>query len=266
MISSRAIQLLPRWTLVVLACSLAFSQTAQAQERVEVGRGLPPVPPPEAEALDAKLSFLTSRIRTQRIHAEWWWTSFIGFYSAGLAVQTLRASSRGEGFFLFPGDNAAERADLIYSAVKAAGGVIRFAVQPFGGIEGTHAYSHLPESSVKQKRAKVARAEAVLANNADATTPFGPWFAHIINAAVNGAGILITGIGYDDWQTGAISAGIGFAVGELTFITQPWEADGDLEEYETRFSADVPLPDEEPEAVTLHLAPMGAGLGLVGTF
>jgi len=223
-----------------------------------------PHPSDERSRLEARLDFLTSRIETQRRHAEWWWTGFLNVYAAGLAVQTTRAASRGRGFFLYPGRNAAERADLIYSAVKAAGGVVRFAVQPYGGIEGTSSFVHLPEGTAREMQTKVAQAEHVLAQNADATTPFGPWYAHLLNVLINGAGVLITGLGYDDWQTGTVSAGVGIMMGELSFVTQPWEADDDLEAYEARFDGE--RRPSEPNEATIRFAPHGAGLGLTGSF
>src|SRR5690606_18702429 len=62
----------------------------------------------------------------QRSYAELWGRGWRGIYSVGLAVQRARAPFE---------DDTAQRADLIISAVKAAGGIIRYGVDPYLGIE-----------------------------------------------------------------------------------------------------------------------------------
>lgn len=205
-------------------------------------------PGPRAAAprdVDQRLAFLEDRIATQHLHAQIWWESWITFYGVGLIVQSARAIEATE---------PAERADLIISAVKAAGGVVRYAVDPMKGIQ-----SFEPIAGETQA-ARLARGERILRENADATTPFGPWYAHLINFGINGTGAVIVGAGFDDWRQGLISAGIGFAVGEVSLFTQPWEAGDDLEEYEAQLgerqrARGAPQPQ-------LRFVPMGAGGGL----
>lgn len=220
--------------------------------------------PPEQTAeeradLAVRLDFLETRIAAQRRHAEWWWRGFTAIYAGGVVVQSVRAAAV---------QTPSVRADLIISAVKATGGLLRFGLQPYGGVVGTHSFAHLPEAGVRQLAFKVERAEAVLADNAEATTPFGQWYAHVLNVVVNGAGALVVGLGFDDWQTGLVSAGIGVGMGELSFLTGPWEADADVDEYEARFGRELgpaSRVDEEP-GVSLQIAPYGTGLQIRGRF
>jgi len=195
--------------------------------------------------VDQRLAFLEDRIATQHLHAQVWWESWITFYGVGLIVQSARAIEATE---------PAERADLIISAVKAAGGVVRYAVDPMKGIQS---FEPIPGES---QAARLARGERTLRENADATTPFGPWYAHLINFGINGTGAVIVGAGFDDWRQGLISAGIGFAVGELSLFTQPWEAGDDLEEYEAQFG-ERRRAQRVPQT-QLRFVPMGAGGGL----
>ncbi len=189
-----------------------------------VGMG-PGVAWAQADAADGRLAFVEERVEVQRTHAEIWWGSWLMFYTSGAIVQSVRAANA---------DTAVDRADLWVSAVKAGGGVVRLLVQPYGGIEGL-------DEAPAEPGARLAHAEAVLAHNADRTTPFGPWYAHLLNLGVNGAGAVIVGAGYDGWRDGLISAGIGFAVGEAMILTGPWEADDDLEAYRDLFQPELSL-------------------------
>jgi hypothetical protein len=194
---------------------------------------------------EARLAFLEDRIATQHLHAQIWWESFITFYGVGLIVQSASAVEA---------TRPAERADLVVSAVKAAGGVVRYAVDPMKGIQSFEAIAG------ESPAARLARGERILRENADATTPFGPWYAHLINVGINGVGAVIVGAGFDDWERGLVSAGIGIAVGEVSLFTQPWEAVGDLEEYEARFGGRKNVA-RQPRT-ELRLIPAGAGAAL----
>jgi hypothetical protein len=210
----------------------------------------PPPPPPPAKQtdIDQRLAFLDDRIATQHLHAQLWWESWISFYGVGVIVQGARA---------IEATTAADRADLVVSVVKATGGVVRYAVDPMKGIQS---FESVPGES---KEARLARGERILAENADATTPFGPWYAHLINLGINGTGAVIVGAGFDDWKQGLISAGIGFAVGEVSLFTQPWEADGDLEEYEARFKRGG---SQRAQSVKWTIVPSAGGMGVHASF
>jgi hypothetical protein len=171
-----------------------------------------------------RLAFLEDRIDTQRAHATLWWGGWLAFYSLGGVVQAGRATLET--------DRAVE-ADLWVSVVKAAGGVARFWAQPHGGIRGLEPAPR--QASFATQTQRLARAEAILEHNARRTHAFGRWYGHVLNVVVNGLGAVIVGVGFDDWETGLISGGIGVAVGEASFFTGPWEADDDLEEYRQRF-------------------------------
>ena len=47
------------------------------------------------------------------------------------------------------------------------------------------------------------------------------WLGHTLNVLVNGGGMLIVGIGYDRWLTGALGAAAGIAIGEVQIFTRP---------------------------------------------
>ncbi len=255
---------LPR---VALAAAVAFvavlsSAVGRAEERPE--GPLPtitvePRPQPsgrvhdEAADLSRRLEFLEERIGRQRTHAEVWWWGFTTFYFIGGIYGGVQA---------FSADTRAKEADQWVGVAKAAGGVIRLVADPFSGIEPFEPAD--TAGNVASLRREVARGEEVLRHNADTTHPFGPWYAHAINVAVNGLGAVIVGAGFDGWQDGLISAGIGVAVGEVQIFTSPWEADCDLEEYEDGYLAGG--EHARRDEVRWSVAPMGTGLQLNAAF
>jgi hypothetical protein len=239
---------MPRFglALTALAVVATFSGEAIAQDAAPKPT-TPPAPRAAPPAnVEERLAFLEDRIETQHLHARIWWESFITFYGVGLIVQSAQA---------IEAETPADRADLIVSAVKAAGGIIRYAVDPLKGIQPFE-----PVAGESQA-ARLARGERILRENADNTDPFGPWYAHLINLGINGTGAVIVGAGFDDWRQGLISAGIGFTVGEISLLTQPWEAPSDLEEYEERFGKGAKPAARAPKT-ELKLVQMGAGAGL----
>jgi hypothetical protein len=211
----------------------------------------PPARPTDTAALEARLAFLEERICAQRAHAEIWWTGWLGFYSFGAFAQAIRTT--------LVEDNAVE-ADLWVSVGKSVIGVVRYAADPYVGIEP---FEPEPTRDPAKLRAQVAEGERVLVNNAEATVPFGPWYGHLANLALNAGGAVIVGVGYDDWTQGLVSAAIGFGVGEISLLTGPWEADSDLEEYEALYG---PTPRRESRGPSLTVQPMGTGMSLNGSF
>jgi hypothetical protein len=255
-----------RFTALAFALAATFPAVAFAEEPSDdeyeaavepaepavvmpIGDPVEELTPAEEADIDKRLAFLEERIATQHLHAKIWWGGWLSFYSVGTAVQTARAIME---------DDRAQQADFIVSVVKSTGGVIRYLVDPMKGIQG------LEDFPGESKEARLARAERILEENAENTTPFGPWYAHIINAAINGAGAVVVGVGFDDWKTGLISAGVGTAVGEISLFTQPWEADSDLEEYKTKFGERKATARRPP--VNLSVVPSAGGGSLKATF
>jgi hypothetical protein len=221
--------------------------------------GLPS--PEEAKPYEVSLRLEVAErlLERQRDYASLWWRGWLSFYSVGLVVQGTRATFE---------DDPAVRADLVISAVKATGGIIRYVAQPYLGIEGTEAIGPLPAGTLAERRVRLARAEEILRENARVTDARRVWWAHLVNIAVNAAGGLIVAFAFDDPQTGFVSAGIGAAVGEVSLLTQPWQADDDWEDYRSHFSGERD-PEEtarfpaRPPRVTISPGPFGGQLEVV---
>lgn len=203
-----------------------------------------------------RLEIAEGLLARQRAYASLWWRGWLSFYTVGLVVQGTRATFE---------DDRSDRADLIISVVKAAGGIARYAAQPYLGIEGPEAIGPLPAGTLAQRRARLARAEEILRQNAIYTDERRVWWAHLLNIGINAAGGFIVAFAFDDPETGFLSAGIGAAVGEVSLLTQPWQADDDWEDYRRYFSTArepgevVRLP-ERPPKLTVTPGPFGGTL------
>lgn len=203
--------------------------------------------PTDAE-LHARAAFLEQHLTTQRSHADAWWWGWVLFYGMGAVVQGVRASDT---------DNDADKADRIIGSVQSSAALIRLLAQPHAGIEDFPCT--LRPLTREELEDYVAKGERALAVNTKATNAFGPWYAHLINLAVNGAAGLFIGLRYDAWDKAALSTGIGLAIGEANILTAPWEADDDLAEYQERFGARPGTPSARAGA-SWRLAPGTGGV------
>jgi hypothetical protein len=182
--------------------------------------------------LSRRLEFLEDRIATQSTHARLWWFGWTAFHVIGAVVQGARAYVAVE---------RVDQADLWVSTVESAGGAVMYLVSPYNGIDD---FEPAPGPLIDKARLdRIRRGERILVHNADATDPFGPWYAHLINIGINAIGFVVVGAGFGGWKEGAISGGIGVAVGTAAILTSPWEADDDLEEYSAKYG--TPAAREE---------------------
>lgn len=113
-------------------------------------------------------------------------------------------------------------------AVGAAKGVIAAAAIPIMGVR-TRAYAPAGDPCED-----LARAEAVLADNVRLHAKGRAWLKHAGVVALNLAGLLVLGLGYDLWERGAIGTGIGLVVGEIQIYSQPMGSRKLLRDYEER--------------------------------
>ena len=178
----------------------------------------------------ARMQWLVDRADSRERHADIWWRGWIGFYGAGVAIQSTRA-----GFE----DDAGKRADLIVSAAKALGGVTRlYFSRPVArlGADPLRAEA-LPDEKACLER--VAQGETLLRQAADESERRWDWKAHLFNVALNTAGAVIVTQAFDQ-KSGWTSGGIGIAVGEAMLWSHPWHGRSDLEEYEASFAPSAP--------------------------
>jgi hypothetical protein len=189
----------------------------------------------------ARLRWLVDRLEAREFYADWWWRGWISFYGLGVVIQSVSAGVE---------DDTGERADLVVSAVKAAGGVVRLYYDRPPARLGADPILETPVVDEASCRDKVRQGEDLLREAAEDSDTRWNWKAHASNVAINVAGGVIVAEGFDE-DDGWISAGVGIAVGEVMLWSRPWKGRSDLEEYETRFA---PAPK-----VSWAIVPFGRG-------
>ena len=196
----------------------------------------------------AKLAFLEEKLEAGRPHARYWWGGFTAFYGIGVVVTSTQAALE---------DDAGHRAVDVVSAVKALFGTTRLLVAPPSAKEGNAPMVavSLAEPGGCERRLQVG--EELLRRNAKEANRWYSWKAHAANVGVNVAGAVIAGEGWGERRDAWTSAAIGIVVGEVMNYLHPWQARGDLEEYERRFA---PVPTGE--SVSWHVVPHWGGARL----
>jgi hypothetical protein len=128
-------------------------------------------------------------------------------------------------------------------------------INTIGGIKSAIAAAAIPIIGVKTRRFKrtgdtcadLTRAEAVLAENVRLHAKGRKWLKHAGVVALNGAQLLVMGLGYDLWVRGAVGAGIGLVVGEIQIYTQPMGSRKLLRDYQRG--------DAPSGVATMYIAP-----------
>lgn len=219
-----------------------------------------PSPQPERAADPAgDVLAIEETLRIQRLlHAEahrarvwrWCWTAGYGALTLGQALPAAFIDDRGA------------RADLIAGAATSAVGLIGVLALPPEAPSSSDALEReMAASAGADPSAQLARARELLERaEADEAFARGP-LMHAANAAVNLAAGLVLGLGYRRWDSAAITAISGIAVGELQILTAP---KGLLE---ARSAASAGAPERTARvAIAPWASARGAGIRVVAAF
>jgi len=205
------------------------------------------------EEIDRRLTFLTERLDERRLHAALWKYGWIGIDSAGGIASAVRA-----GF-----DDGSRRVNDISQAGKAVIGVAYLLLNPMPGVDGADPVRAMPAASREDKLARLARAEEILAREAERAHDRTSWLLHLGNVFVNAAASAPV-LAYGNDGLALQSFLIGTGVGELQIWSQPWKGPADWEEYK-QF---VTTGGVEPRTPTAEwrIVPQGLGLGVAARF
>lgn len=225
---------------------IAFADTAWAQgERQQ--------PTLSDAQVRERVVYLEHTLDDGRTYADYWWKGWTAFYGLGVIIQSVQAGMD---------DSSGTRADHIVGAVKATGGVISQFFRPMLAAEGADPVRALPSETADDRMKQLLAAEDLLRRNAEQADGRYSWKRHLGNVGTNVAGALIVWQGFGERTRAWRSAGVGIAVGEVMIWSQPWWSRDDLEEYERRFSTDMPA---QPR-VSWNLVPTFGGAALEATF
>jgi hypothetical protein len=181
---------------------------------------------PDDQQVTARLRYIDAKLSAQATTSALWFGSFTGLYTVGMLWSTSKAVLEKD---------RVEQADHTIGAVKSVIGVATRLARPPHGLKGNRELRGISEATPEARAHKLAFAETLLRRNARQADQRYSWIAHTLNIGLNVAGGLIIWLAYDDFNRGAMSAGIGLAVGELSIWTQPWDAKRHLREYERRY-------------------------------
>jgi hypothetical protein len=204
---------------------------------------------PQAEE---RLVFLDDTLTAEASRARTW---MIG-WSVGLAA--LTATQLTAIFFAEPAD----RVDWGVGAAFSGAGILPILALPPGVIADAK-YIHGLTKDVRWDRCRVlAAAERALEKGASDEADARGILMHAGNVFYNGAQFLVMGTAFGHWESGAINAAIGLAIGEGLILTTPNSLGDALVAYRKgEFHAARPAP-----SMGLALKPLavrgGAGLEL----
>jgi hypothetical protein len=177
---------------------------------------------PALAAIDAevRLRFLAGAFDREIRDVDLWsWSWGTTYVAAGGAQAIATAFVRDQG----------ARIDLSVGAVSAAIGAL--------SLYGLPLQITLPLRASRRGFGDpdvcrvLVGAEGTLAEAAAAQRLSNGWVPHVGNIAFNAALALVLGWGFKRWESAALSAGIGLAVGEVNVLTEPHRLPGVLDRY-----------------------------------
>jgi len=236
----------PAW-MVPLAL-LALARSARAE---------PPIATADDADVSARLAWIEGVLERDEPRARLWRSGWLGAYGA----VTL-----AEGALLANAQTSSDRINAAINAGKAGIAFTFVLVSPSTGSTASTILRALPEGTPAERRAKLARAEALLSASAKEERDGRGWFPQIGGALLNVGGAWLS------WATTHGSSGAGWfgllsgvAVGEAQILTTPSGAMRAWEAYARRGSAARLGPVPAP-SMGLSIAPSVGGVTLRGWF
>jgi hypothetical protein len=202
----------------------------------------PPRADPRLAAMPAeqRIAHLRLRLEAGRSAAEawaWTWGIVDGAFTVG---QLAAAPSAG---------STAKQWAYVAGAASSALGVVQVLTVPL-------APERVPD--LGGGCAELARLEGSLERSARNAELSSGWVAQLGNVVVNAAVGVAFGLADHRWQTGAVTAGIGWAIGEVQILTVPKGLVRDLERYR---AGDAGAAADAGGAGRITAAGLGRGRG-----
>lgn len=193
---------------LALCLALCLSSGAEALECP-----LPRDASPALASIDAerRLEFIRAALNQQASAARTWTTTWTIINTAMLAGQLV----------IIPFIDPAERVDYYVGAGYAAVGGLMFGapLRVITDVRRLEAATHALGST--DPCGLLQRAELLLDQSTEDEALSSSLIAHAFNVVLNASAILVLGFGFQRWESGLISAGVGIVVGEVAVFTQP---------------------------------------------
>lgn len=233
-----------------------------ASEAPVVAPGAPATDPATGsipdEEVAARLRFIEQRLADGQGNAELWWYAWLATHVVSAVGRAVPAALADQ---ITDGDQAARDLRvqmLVGTASSVLTGTLHL-VRPWSAMDGAGPLAELPEDTSEQRRAKLAKAEKLLSEVAEQERFGTSWIPQLSAVAQAGAAGLILWLAFDMPTEALINFGVGVAIAQVQFWTQPKQAVTDLEEYQAgQWASSARVPQDPP--VKLSLSPMPGGL------
>lgn len=219
-LSSRINRFLKFAFCLLVAWLVSGSQPAGAESCPPISGGRPAL---EQVDVERRLGFIRDRMAYDASKARIWseaWMITWGVLTGGQLALVA--------FF-----DGGPQADLYVGAGSSFIGFAGQLILPLSvKSDQTQLENHINMAGRAAERCKLLEhAEQVFIENAENEAEGVHWLMHGANVLINVGAMLILGLGFDRWDSGAINATAGIALGELMIFSQPTGLIDDLERY-----------------------------------
>jgi hypothetical protein len=225
-------------------------------------RGPPAAALPKDAALsDAevarRIAFIEGRFARGDAAANRWWNAwFYGFTALTVAQGVLAIATTDPGL----------RTDSAVGAASSSLGVMPLGLSPLPARFAVGALRALPDATPAERRRKLARAEELLRESAEAEALGRSWLNHALGGGVSVGVGLVLGFVYKRPGSAVLNTVSGIALSELQIFTQPTAAIDDQRAYERWIGMRRAPATAHKNTVEWALIPQPCGLFIAGHF
>ena len=203
------------------------------------------------QSVDERARFLRRTLDEQRTRTLWWnWGFATGGYALGAGQLALGLTTDQDGG---PGERN-RKAFFLVNATRSTLATTWHVLQPLR--ISAKSLRPLPTAGEPPSCSWLVAAETDLALTARYQTEQHSPLKHVVVGVAALASGLTLGLGFDEWQLGALSAGMALVIGETQFWLQPMGATRALEQYRAGT-----LSARRPEWPLLALSPGSTARG-----
>ena len=180
----------------------------------------------EEREIDARISFLETKLSDIQTPSKYWQYGWTGFYSVAAA---------GQLFMAIDEDDSDDSTKNWVGATKSAAVLTMLLLKPLPVVAGWDEYEALSSNTLTEKFTKLAEAERMLEQSARRADDRYTWKPHLLNIGINllGAGAIVA---FGDSDDALGSAALGLAVGEAAIWSTPASAQEHWKSYQQRFN------------------------------
>lgn len=211
------------------------------------------VAPPTTDEVEARRAFIEERLAAGTFGSNLWWYTWLGLTGAYWALQVGIASTT---------DDPDRRTRSVASAIKSTLTVTTIALLPNPARTAQENVEAMDDATPQARAARLAEGERLLRYAAVRAKKKTSWLAHTLSATINALTAAILIYGFDqEVKPVALSAALGFAAMEISYLTYPQRPRVDVADYDARFGPSAPRG-----VAAWSMVPTAGGTALVVSF